>query len=490
MIWNLHKLRALAAHASTWICLLLLAWLLMVPGAAHAGPDQAKGATPWAMVLCTYPDATVRPDWQRASFDALFAPGTQGLADYFRDVSYGAIDISGSRVFGWFTLPYLKAEALRVLTKDAIIGVGATTVMSPNAHFHASDLHKEIWIDNVLPPWTTIVRLVDGNDNLAVVSNPAIATTLGADVKIKRSRKALTDDCVYAAESQVDFSGFYGIIAMRNDNFDADSTGRRSLLLNGQFKTYGLVLLADWWLNTTHIAHEMLHGYGLQHSYGDPNSHCDPSGAYCDPWDIMSAMSVNSFSGALGMATDRTANSGPGMNAGMLDLMGWLPASRRAVWNGATTSLQLAPLSHPEWQGALAAVIPLESAAHYLTVELRAPDRWDRGFATLTSFGGRVFVHEVRIGTDGEPHTWLRSGLTVDGVADYALAAGGFYRDQVNNVLIQVASISTDASAAMITIQRLNPPAAPPGYSGGTGSLGACTTCPGSGPPKKPPRFQ
>ena len=241
------------------------------------------------MALCTYPDATVRPDWQRASFDSLFAPGTQGLTDYFRDVSYGAIDVSGSRVFGWFMLPYLKAEALRVLTKDAIIGIGATTVMSPNAHFHASDIGKEIWIDKV---------------------------------------------------------------AMRNDNFDADSTGRRSLLLNGQKKTSGFVLLADWWLNSTHIAHGMLHGYGLQHSYGDPNSNCDPSGAYCDPWDTMSAMSVNSFASALGKATDRTANSGPGMNAGPLDLMGWLPAARRAVWNGTTTSLQLAPLSHPEWQGA------------------------------------------------------------------------------------------------------------------------------------------
>jgi hypothetical protein len=33
-----------------------------------------------------------------------------GLFDYWRDVSYGRIDLTGSRVFGWYTMPYTLEE--------------------------------------------------------------------------------------------------------------------------------------------------------------------------------------------------------------------------------------------------------------------------------------------------------------------------------------------------------------------------------------------
>jgi hypothetical protein len=312
---------------------------------------------------------------------------------------------------------------------------------------------------------------------------------------------------------------------MRNDSFDSDSTMRPVISLNGQNKAYGAVLLSDGGLglNVTHMAHEMLHGYGLQHSFGDPGT-CTATGVYCDPWDIMSAMSVNAFPGTFGMSSGLwgVPFSGPGMNAGMLDLMGWLPPARRWVWSGPTAAdVLLAPLSHPEWQGALGAVIPLaDGPTHYYIVELRAADRWDRGFGASMSwvndpgragwedavwtprpFGGRVFVHEVKIGDDGEPHTWVKKGFASSCAAQYDLPAGGFFRDMANGVIVQVSSIATDASSAMVTVKQASPsdlsvcapsmPPTPPGYSGGTGSLDACTTCgPGGKTPPKPIHFQ
>lgn len=509
------------AYAGTRTARWLLALLALVAGAAHAGPDQVKGATPWVMVMCTYPGVGVRPDWQANNFGALFVPGTGGLTDYFRDVSYGTIDISGSRVYGWFTLPYDPPEAQRVLGKDASIAAGSKTLVSPNAHFHASDVGKEVWIPGVLPPHTTITSLVPYVDSTVGLSDAALTAASAVDVKITRSRETLLEDCLHAAEPQVQFPNFYGVIAMRNDTFDSDSTGRQSLTLNGQRKTYGAMLLSDagLGLNVTHIAHEMLHGYGLQHSYGDPAAWCPASGVYCDPWDIMSAMTVNAFSGTFGMSSGMSWRpfSGPGMNAGMLDLMGWLQPGRRWVWNGPTAAnVQLAPLSHPEWYGTLGAVIPLpDSPSHYYIVELRAADRWDRGFAlTDTSVNGyttqawsangppgRVFVHEVKIGDDGQPHSWIKKGYSSNCVVQYDLPPGGFFRDITNGVAVEVASIATDASSAMITMKQASPEDAsvcapmpaptPTGYSGGTGSMDTCTTCgPGGKTPPRPIHFE
>lgn len=501
---------------------LLLALCSLLPGFAAANPDQAKGATPWAMVLCTYPGVGVRPDWQPVNFATLFVPGTGGVTDYFRDVSYGSVDLSGSRVYGWFNLPYAPAEAQRVVAKDASITAGSTTLVSPNAGFHASDVGKQVWIGNVLPADTTITSVLSAST--VVLSAAATANASGVDVKVTLSREQLLEDCLKVAEPQVHFPDFYGVIAVRNDGFDSDSTGRPSLNLNGQRKAYGAVLLntdaGSLGLNMTHIAHEMLHGYGLEHSYGDPAPYCnnEPSGVYCDPWDIMSAMLVNGFSGNFGMSAGWWGQpiSGPGMNAGMLDLMGWLPPARRTAWNGgAAMNLQLAPLSHPEWQGTLAAVVPLpDSTSHYYVVELRAADRWDRGFALtdtsthLTALpwlagspSARVFVHEVKVGSDGQPHTWIKKGFTPNCASQYDLPSGGFFKDMVSGVVVDVTAITTDASAATVTVRQASatdgarcaqlPPPTPTGYSGGTGSLDACTTCgPGGKTPPKPIRFQ
>jgi hypothetical protein len=97
-------------------------------------------------------------------------------------------------VYGWFTLPYDPPEAQRVLGKDASIAAGSTTLVSPNAHFHASDVGKEVWIPGVLNPHTTITSLVPYVDSMAGLSDAALTSASAVDVKITRSRETLLED--------------------------------------------------------------------------------------------------------------------------------------------------------------------------------------------------------------------------------------------------------------------------------------------------------
>jgi hypothetical protein len=63
-------------------------------------------ATPWAILLTKWSDSGAEPK-PRAFFEQLFTTagtGTFNMTDYFDTMSHASLDLSGSRVFGWFTL--------------------------------------------------------------------------------------------------------------------------------------------------------------------------------------------------------------------------------------------------------------------------------------------------------------------------------------------------------------------------------------------------
>jgi hypothetical protein len=68
--------------------------------------------TPWAIILCKYQDNDTEPyPWQR--FEDLFTStgaGKLNMVDYFAEMSHGRLDLTGSKVFGWHTLPKTRAE--------------------------------------------------------------------------------------------------------------------------------------------------------------------------------------------------------------------------------------------------------------------------------------------------------------------------------------------------------------------------------------------
>jgi len=83
------------------------------------------GSKPFAVLLCRFKDQPHEPK-DRSFFESWIARGNQGVNDYFHDVSYGKCNLDGSRVFGWFELPYTEAE-------NASISKGAHVEKAVNA---------------------------------------------------------------------------------------------------------------------------------------------------------------------------------------------------------------------------------------------------------------------------------------------------------------------------------------------------------------------
>ena len=70
--------------------------------------------TPWAVMLCRFKGERPKPALEQPIADlyrAMFRPGSGGLVEYWRDVTLGAIDITGSRVFDWVEVEIPRSQA-------------------------------------------------------------------------------------------------------------------------------------------------------------------------------------------------------------------------------------------------------------------------------------------------------------------------------------------------------------------------------------------
>src|SRR5215210_2651283 len=69
---------------------------------------------PWAVILCRFNGSSPDPALEAPIenfYRGAFTPGSGGLVEYWRDASLGAIDITGSRVFGWTTVAITRRQA-------------------------------------------------------------------------------------------------------------------------------------------------------------------------------------------------------------------------------------------------------------------------------------------------------------------------------------------------------------------------------------------
>jgi hypothetical protein len=65
---------------------------------------------PWAIVLCRFSDRPAVPQPPEYYEDLYTRNGTGGVADYWREVTFGRLDLTGSRVFGWLTMNHATSE--------------------------------------------------------------------------------------------------------------------------------------------------------------------------------------------------------------------------------------------------------------------------------------------------------------------------------------------------------------------------------------------
>ena len=137
---------------------------------------------------------------------------------------------------------------------------------------------------------------------------------------------------------------------------------------------YTLVSNNENHYNVTFCGHETGHALGLGHSWNG-----NPETEYGDPWDIMSAMDVKSFSDS------NYPPAGPGANAVNLDVLGLLPDFSK--WTDVGT-ITLQALNNP---GLALLAVRVTRADRTYYVEYRQPTGWDHAFS-----GSGVFINELR----------------------------------------------------------------------------------------------
>lgn len=196
----------------------------------------------------------------------------------------------------------------------------------------------------------------------------------------------------------------WGMEAVSANGIDLSAFPHRIVVLNGGGTDHGmarggvLLVYADSTpLEPTFIFHEMGHGFSIDHSFGEQATPCTGGdarpGAYCDGFDIMSAMNVVAF------RDDQNRISGPTLNAISRERLGWLHRSR--VWNmpevDFSETVILAALNRPAADGHLMAKFrapsrdPVQQVPSTYTLEFREATSWDQGFPMDI-----VVIHEVR----------------------------------------------------------------------------------------------
>ncbi|KAF9343334.1 hypothetical protein BGX26_005899 [Mortierella sp. AD094] len=71
-----------------------------------------RGNTPWSIILCKFKDIPDEPKDLKffQDFVTLAGSGTDNLADYYSDQSYGKVSLQGSELRGWFVMSVTKAQ--------------------------------------------------------------------------------------------------------------------------------------------------------------------------------------------------------------------------------------------------------------------------------------------------------------------------------------------------------------------------------------------
>lgn len=364
-------------------------------------PD-VKGRTPWAVILCRFNDLPALSIPLSEFNDFVAVAGKGGVFDYFRDISYGAIDLTGSRVFGWYTMKYSffndgaspegkcgdgKArcawitEAIRLAKENGVdlsAFYGVIAVVNANVDDSNAGRHTALgiranwgqdnwrWCNKCMtlsyagnPPaacpagglhgvssWNYVLAMnmpsAPGQNNwrwcakcqaLAYAGDRAGVCSAGgahdhsrsADYRLAQGKVGFPGQpsWKWCKKCQVlAHAGSGPGVCAAKGNHDYSSSGDYTLAA----PVFGF----ESHLNVSFAAHEMLHGYGLQHAHCAGVNSPAPNWDYCDPWDVMgtgeAAYTPNYGGGVmLASAADHFAPLGPGPCAPNLQRLGCCP---------------------------------------------------------------------------------------------------------------------------------------------------------------------
>ena len=187
--------------------------------------SQVRGSLPLVTILCRFADATDVTPHPVSHYEGLIGSSPRSLDHYWREVSYGNIDLAGSVVVGWYNLPRLRSYY--VYDRDG-----------------------------------------DGEED--------------------HDFRRLIEDCTAAGDADVFFPDFWGINLVFNQSLGsaagvAGIGPSHPLTKDGQTRHYGTMALPQEKGYTGWAAeHEMAHMLGLQHSSGPYDE------TYDSKWDVVS----------------------------------------------------------------------------------------------------------------------------------------------------------------------------------------------------------
>jgi hypothetical protein len=258
----------------------------------------------------------------------------------------------------------------------------------------------------------------------------------------------LTFDCTKAADADINFPDYEGVILAFNQDLDCCAYGgSRTLNMDGVTKPYGITWMPTWgWANANVMGHETGHGFGLPHSVGP---YGPTSGSR---WDIMS---------------DGYNRQPPDPNFGYVGVhtisfykyfLGWIPDHRRYLATaGPDQSVYIEPLEQFGGNyGYLMAQIPIGgSSTKFYTIEARKWIGFDVGLP-----GEAIIIHEVD--TTREEPAWV---VDVDVIPNSdpndegaMWTTGEIFRDTANNISVAIAEESANGYKIIVNPTNQNQP--------------------------------
>ncbi len=266
-----------------------------------------------------------------AYYSGMFSADFPGLDHFWREQSYDLINLDGSVIFGWYQLPHEPEYYLPPEGQSITVGL------------------------------------------LLILAN----------------------DCVSAADDDVDFSQYYGIMMMLNaDPYSmAFGTLTTKMTIDGAYKNWGMMWIPPWGIeNIGIVAHEMGHTFGLLHSSGEYGL------IYDNAWDLMSDVWSNKARGAI-----HPIYGGLGQHTIFYHKyrLGWVDKDQMALIRpGTRTTLILERLAQPETWNLLGAKVLIENdPIRFITVEARQQVGYDFWLPALDGWDKSVIIHDV--------DTWL-----------------------------------------------------------------------------------
>jgi hypothetical protein len=366
--------------------------LVITAPAARAASTVGTGTHPWVVVLCNFSDESATP-YPQSYFEEMFSDagkGQLGELDFWHDVSFGQLSISGTTVTNWAVAknPEKLSESLTrgqwikleapfkggggprldkiIACADGASGItwshywgvvaifpeARSTLAAPiNASATTATLTTTTNFPNGSAPF--LMGIGEGKSSETV----KVTAVSGNTLTIERGQEGTT--------AQEHLEGTK--VGVPGDLGGVGAGQLENIPIQGTNYTIATIILPHE-IDVEGASHEMGHGHGYIHSRKLSYSTTD----YEDCYDLMSAyscdaaFSANPSSGNFvpGSGTDfggtglyntvlgeSEGSKGPGVDAINLDTQGWIPGPRRYLFDNSKSNqatISLHSLGDPE----------------------------------------------------------------------------------------------------------------------------------------------